>query len=243
MFTATDLVFNGYNFKNDLYVEEVRRKLTGSISHNVIKIPKRTGYLHRSAEIGEKEILVAVRLIQSSRLAVMDKVHHIAGKLYSEKPAKLVTRGDNLYDMAILSGETDIEQLLYTGRADLLFINYEGLQYGNRVLQSITSGAAQTIQGTYKTRAIIKITLTAAAASGFTLSNTTTGKSIKLNGSFASGNVLTFNLENESVMLGTNLIMAQVDYNITRFFDLVPGNNTLTWTNGTATLDYSPRYL
>ena len=242
MFKSTDLIFNGQNFGDLLYVESVQRQLVGERKHNVLRIPGRPGFLHRSTEIGEKKIIVNVRIIETDRAAVMSKAHTIAGMLHTEVPAKLYTRGDTLYDLAVLDGDVDIEQLFSTGHCELEFVNHSGLQYGADVSNGIVNGTPITVQGTYKTRGVFVITLSA-SATGLTLTNTTTGQSVKLTGNYVSGNIITIDCENESIKLGANLVMSHIDNSITRFFDLVPGSNTLTTTAGTVSLTYTPRYI
>lgn len=242
MFKSTDLIFNGQNFGDLLYVESVQRQLVGERKYNVLRIPGRPGFLHRSTEIGEKKIIVNVRIIETDRATVMSKAHTIAGMLHTEVPAKLYTRGDTLYDLAVLDGDVDIEQLFSTGHCELEFINYSGLQYGADVSNGVVNGTPITVQGTHKTRGVFVITLSA-SATGLTLTNTTTGQSVKLTGNYVSGNVITIDCEDESVWLGSNLVMSHIDNSITRFFDLIPGSNSLTSTAGAVVLTYTPRYV
>lgn len=242
MFKSTDLIFNGQNFGDLLYVESVQRQLVGERKHNVLRIPGRPGFLHRSTEIGEKKIIVNVRIIETDRAAVMSKAHTIAGMLHTEVPAKLYTRGDTLYDLAVLDGNVDIEQLFSTGHCELEFINYSGLQYGEDVTRSFVSGAEFAIQGTYKTRGVFTVTFSS-SATGLTLTNTTTGQLVKLTGNYIPGNVLTIDCVNESVKLGANLVMSHIDNSVTRFFDLVPGRNAFTYSAGAVSLTYTPRYI
>lgn len=242
MFTAHDLIFNGHDFGDILYVESVERQLIGERKHRVIKIPGRAGYLVRASEIGEKKIKVLVRLIETDRATVMTKAHTLSGMLHAETPKALYTRGDTLYDMAVLDGEVDLEQLYHTGYCELEFINYSGLQYGEAVANGVVNGTPITVAGTYPARPIFTITFSANSA-GVTISNTTTGKSIALTGNYVSGNVITINCEDESVKLGSTLIMSHINNATTRFFDLIPGSNVMTCSNGACVVTYTPRYI
>lgn len=174
VFTGQDMVFDGYNFAKDLYVEYVRRPLMQPIENQYINLD--TIALHRKTRRGAYHIEVDVRLIKDKRRDVTELRRHLASKLYKEKPKRLYLRDDDRFDMAILDGAIDFERFLRTGFATLTFLVF-GASYGREVSPVVTNNVYNG--GTDITRPVITI-WPVASISRLTVSNQTTGETITL---------------------------------------------------------------
>lgn len=220
MYTNTYMIFNDIDFSSYFVVEEVKREFLPSINNSYIKSH------HIKTELSPTIISVKIRLIQSDDYNLTETKREIAGKLYTDKPAKLLLYDDpSRYDIAKLDGSTDFSKLWTTGSATLKFINAEGVSY---------SGSARTmpigtilVDGTWKTKPVFTVTFTGSATT-YKVSNVTTGKHVEITGqNFVAGNVLVIDCLNENVKLNGNPIMPKVTIN-SDFFVLVPGTNVLT---------------
>lgn len=221
--TDTFMIFNGVDFSSLLVVEEVVRSLLPGIHNTYVKNQ------HTWTELDPTLILVRVRLIKPSNEDLADAKRGIAGKLYTDEPAKLRLYDDpDRYDMAKLDGTTDYSKLWTTGHATLRFINYSGVAH-SETGRTVAMGTSLSLNvaGTWKTKPIITVTFTS-NRTGYKISNLTTGEHVEIVGqAFVTGNVLVINNQTQLVTLNGNPIMTKVTM-ASDFFNLVPGTNSLT---------------
>lgn len=243
IFTGQDMVFDGYNFAKDLYVEYVRRPLMQPIENQYISLD--TIALHRKTRRSTYHIEVDVRLIKDKRQDVTDLRRYLASKLYKEKPRRLYLRDDDRFDMAILDGEIDFERFLRTGFATLTFLVF-GSSYGKEVSPIVTNKVYNN--GTDTTRPVITIK-PAAAISQLAVTNQTTGETITLNRSMTAGSTIIIGQLDDDMQYkeivtynGANS-MGNLTY-ASDFIRLLPGMNEIGITGATsATFTFWERWL
>lgn len=171
-FTGNDMIFNDYNFSNDLYVENIRRPLLAPIENTLQQIG-RHGSKHVRARTGSKHIEVDVRIIRDNKGLATQLKELVAGRLVTHEPKKLILRDTSLWDMAILDGSIDYERWLYTGFSTLNFLNPSGISYGQRKELVVQNNGSFTYQGSLDSKPIIRIT-----------PNTTNQLIVELNGEY-----------------------------------------------------------
>ena len=235
--TDTWMEFNGHDFDGYLIAEDVTRSLLPGISNRYVK-----GY-HLDDEIQPTVITVRVRLIQNSNHELTELKRTIAGMLYTNEPKKLLLYDDpNRYDLAKIDGSTDYSKLWTTGSAELKFINYSGLSISNQVKSiPINTSSEIMVGGTWETKPVIKVIFNSTANS-YKITNLTTGEYVEIAGqSFAGGNQLIIDCDNELVTLNGNNIMKKVTIQ-SDFFALKPGKNVITSTRA-GTIEFNEVWL
>lgn len=242
VFTGQDMVFDGYNFAKDLYVEYVRRPLMQPIENQYISLD--TIALHRKTRRGAYHIEVDVRLIKDKRRDVTELRRHLASKLYKEKPRRLYLRDDDRFDMAILDGAIDFERFLRTGFATLTFLVF-GASYGREVSPVVTNNVYNG--GTDTTRPVITIRPTSPVS--LAVSNQRTGEMITLKRPMASGSTIIIGQLDDDMQYkeivtynGANS-MGNLTY-ASDFIRLLPGMNEIAITGApSATFTFWERWL
>ena len=220
--TQTWMTFNGLDFDEFFVVESVTRSLMPGISNSYVKSN------HIRTEIAPTVITVRIRLIEDTPLDLTEIKRQIAGKLFTDKPAKLLLYDDpTRYDMAKLDGATDFNKLWTSGSAELNFLNASGISYDETPIStSFTTSNSLAVGGTWKTKPKFTIVFGTTAPS-YKITNSTTGKYVEVTTPFAIGNTLIIDCEKELVTLNGNPIMPKVSM-LSDFFDLIPGVNVLT---------------
>lgn len=244
IFTGQDLVFNGFNFSDLVYIEAIRTTLTPAVSYATQKIPGRTGVRLGQRQIGERLIEVDIRLIEDRRADVTDVATVVAGRLLSDGAAKLVTRRDTgRWWMAVYHGSPDLDQLYETGFATLDFMAPGGAMYSDEVTVSLAAGAnSVTIDGTYESEPVVEILLNAIRSE---VSVTINGKTVtvkRLTGTWPSGTKIKVVTESRSVYVNDVLDNSAVLL-ASRYGVLKPGANNISLVGGGGTLKYYPRWL
>lgn len=243
IFTGQDMVFDGYNFAKDLYVEYVRRPLMQPIENQYISLD--TIALHRKTRRSAYHIEVDVRLIKDKRRDVTELRRHLASKLYKEKPRRLYLRDDDRFDMAILDGAIDFEHFLRTGSATLTFLVF-GASYGREVSPVVNNNVYNG--GTDTTRPVITIRPTA-TINQLTVANQSTGETITLNRSMTAGSTIIIGQLDDDMQYkeiitynGANS-MGYLWYS-SDFIRLRPGLNDISITGApSATFEFWERWL
>ena len=233
----TWMTFNGQDFDNIFVVERVTRSLSAGINNSYIK------EYHLKTEIAPTSIRVKIRLIEESDLALTELKRYVAGKLYSDKPEKLILYDDpTRYDIAKLDGMPDFEKLWTTGSTELNFINYSGISYSSELKSpNISTDTSLSIGGTRKTKPKITVLFSGVAAS-YKVTNMTTGKHVEITGqNFVAGNVLVVDCEKQVATLNGNPIMPKVTL-LSDFFALQPGINLINSTKP-GTIEYQEAWL
>lgn len=212
IFDGQDMVYDGYNFAKDVYVEQVRRPLLQPIENQYEELE--THALHRKTRRNSYHIEVDIRLIESKRRDVTELKRHLAGKLYKSRPCRLYLRGDWRFDMAVLDSEINFDRFLRTGFATLRFLVY-GASYGDLKSPKDTLQVYNT--GTDESRPVITIR-PATTQSQVRIENLTTKESVTIARSIPVGATLQIGDYTESlqymevVTLNGNSIMGSIWY-------------------------------
>lgn len=238
-----DMFFNGIDFDAHLKVERIRRDLLPPITIISTKVPTCIGNKFIRVEQGVGKIEVDIRLIEVNRQKVQDKVRMLAGLLHTDEPKKLILRdGPTKYNLAILSDETPVEKLFFTGFTTLVFLCLNPLAYDiNSTTISLAASTQINNTGTYEATGTITVNI-ASIISNLEVRQIETGENIYIEHTFAAGDVVVIDLEDETVKKNGNLIMT--DVHLTSDFFVIPrALSTITLSSGSGTLEYRRRWL
>ena len=128
----TTFNFNGHDFKDLLFVNDISRPIMpeqSSVTQNM-GVTNGTTFMYNS--FGEAEIKVKVTIIGNNPEDLQAKKQELAGLLYTEEPAKLIFSDTSMYYfMAIVDGQTEIDQTYNVGQGEITFIIPSGIMYAN----------------------------------------------------------------------------------------------------------------
>ena len=128
----TTFNFNGHDFKDLLFVNDISRPIMpeqSSVTQNM-GVTNGTTFMYNS--FGEAEIKVKVTIIGNNPEDLQAKKQELAGLLYTEEPAKLIFSDTSMYYfMAIVDGQTEIDQTYNVGQGEITFIVPSGIMYAN----------------------------------------------------------------------------------------------------------------
>ena len=234
--------FNGYDLSGLLVVEEIRRQLVPTVDNVLVRRPGRDGAEHVRTTYGTRLTEVDIRLIERDRDALQQAIRSLAGRLYTRGPARLDLHDDpDKYEMAVLDGAVDVDKLLYTGGATLVFVSPEPASYSNHV-QTVEIGPGYIRNvGTYPATGVITVTLDEPVAS-LRVTQLETGDMVHIDHALVENDVVVIDLGAESVTKNGASIMADVSLS-SDFFEIPTGKFKITVTAGVAVLRYRARWI
>ncbi|MEG2932716.1 MAG: phage tail family protein [Gordonibacter sp.] len=235
------MIFNDYDFSPYLRCNPTRSVLP-PINVKATEVSNKDGDIFETATLGSMTIEVSARLCYRGNEQPMEVRRKLAAMLYSTTPAKLVLDDDpTRYYAAILGGESQLDNLWRTGKADLTFICNDPIAYGASVSIDIRGVLDLSVGGTYKSYPTITA-VPAANTSYWRITETTSGDYIQINHAFNGTQTVVIDCENQSATLdgasaGIDVVLAS------NFFALAPGHTSLKTSSGAATVAYIERWL
>lgn len=231
------MIFNGFDFTDLLVVEYIDRSLMPSISIEGTNMPGKHGVRFKELVMSPTEITVKCRIIGTSRIETQQRIRTIAGKLYTETPARLELRDEpDKYNMAILSGSSDVEKWFATGYMVLTFECTDIYAY-SKAEKTQTLNTSFTNEGTYPSTGIIEVQPNI----GDTLVISNGTKSLTLMNTFNGTETIKVFLEKQLITMNNNNAMYLLTLD-SDFFDIPTGSAKITAT-GTGTVTYVERWI
>lgn len=161
---GTSLIFDGYNLGNDLHITaKPRRPLLAENEITANDYVGADGSDFRGSRLTARTIEVDVMLIADDKTrklrhySLERKRRQIAYRLHKTKPCPLILpTSPDIYDLAMLDGSTDLENLSYTDSTTLIFRVFSPASYGKtKTYESLTGQHDFSVGGTYKTEPTI----------------------------------------------------------------------------------------
>lgn len=232
--------FNGYDLSPWLDANPTRPILP-PVEVEADEVPGADGARFRSARLGELEIPVVVRLRASADDDIAELRHMLAPMLCAKSPAPLVLGDDpTRYHLAVLEGSSDLDRLWRTGRAELVFRACDPIAFGKTSAIAMATAATANVGGTWKTAPTI--TARPSSGSGYRITLVETGEYVQVNAPFTGEQTLVIDCGKQHCTVSG----ASADEAVTLasdYFELSPGLNQLSAENGTATVEWTERWL
>lgn len=234
------MIFNDNHLCECFIVNDIRRHILPPQDLTLKRIPGRRGARFIKKRHGVGTIEVDITVIDHDATDYRTRIRHIASLLDTEKPEKLIfTDEPDKFYMAILDGDTDLDEIMMIGEGTLKFTCPDPIAYGKLIKTPIISSGKLYNNGTYPSSGIITIKITRDVTNlKVTLQNT--GEFIFIEDSLKTGDIVEINLEDEYVKKNGNLIKVHLESD---FFDLPIGEFNLTTSSGTMEIEFRERWL
>ena len=203
-------------------------------------VPGRSGSVFMRQQVKHSSIEVRARLILSPQRYTYADRQELAAALLKDSPRPLYLDDEpGIHRMAILTGETELSSLWYTGSTTLEFLLPDPIGRGATMRLPI-QGANNEIEvgGNYPTRPRFEVT--PASQSYLRITNADTGELVQVNRSFTGSESVVIDMESRLVTV--NGIKAPV-VTTSEYFELAPGKARVSLSSGSGLVTFSERWL
>lgn len=233
------MIFNNYDFKDDLVVEEIVRSVMPNVFNSSKYVPGLNGSVFNRSTLSESYITVKCRLIKKKRNDVQVSMRKIAGKLHSPTPEKLKLRDEkDHYNLAIVDGMTEVEKYFNTGYFEITFICHDPFAYTDEKVFPVNETFNNV--GTFETHSIIEITV--GTTDKLVVHVGKLSEAITLIYPFTGTQKIVINSEKQLVTMNGNNAMKFLTLE-SDFFTIPIGETKVTVNSGTGTVKLKERYL
>jgi len=237
------MIFNNIDLSEYLKFTNIKVSLLPQITNTSKKIPGKSGEVFIKNELGIRTITADVEARGISKGHLSSVLTELSNVLYTNKPKKLKVHDyDEKYYLAILDGSTDLDEILYYGITTLTFIAHDPIAYGATLTKTVASNTTVINYGTYNTKGVFAITLTA-DTSLLEVTSITTGKHVSIEHEFIAGDVVEVDCITEKITKNGYLIKDDLTFN-SDYFEILKGKNAISVSgNEQATLTFTERWL
>lgn len=222
-----------------------RGPLSREINRRVI--PGRKGSIRTSKRKKERKLGITFTLKGDSLANLREKTDELSSILNTEDdvPITFSDEPDITY-FGIYGEDPDWKEVLYRGEGTIYFICSDPDKIGSEKTYDISNDTVTVVNnGSAETKPVIKARFSV-SVSDFIITHSESGKSVRVIRNFAVNDVLEVDFPKEKIILNGIVSMPSLDVSLSDFFDLKPGNNTLTITPaGVATTEitFKERWL
>lgn len=221
------MIYDGFDFGGLLRVEKIERPLIAPVDADYDDHPGMDGAVLGGVRLEPLTIKVTVCVLRppgGRGTEWFEKARReLSLRLFRKEPRKLVLHdAPDVYNMALLSDGTDVEDLVTAGRCELSFLCPDPVAYGKEERRGAPAGATLTLPvgGSYKTAPIVEV-----ETDGSAETVTIDGSPMRALGTLSGDQPLVFDCEGHEVRKGA----ASVKLNIMDdFAEWEPGEHTVS---------------
>lgn len=236
---ARDVFYNNVHLSDLFIIDEILLEILPAMVMTSQHVPSRHGDVLLQADYGTRSGSMRVSMKTGAR----DRVKSLG--IYKE-PFDVFMTGEpkklqlgNFYVWALFTGSSDYDQVGIYGSTTLNFTCFDPYMYYKTQSVSLARGT----NGFYCTSPIAvypTFTITGASPT-LTITNSDTGDKVVIPSGFNTSNTVTVDMERERCEVNGNYL--PVSNELTDFFTLRPGQNSITLSSGSGTLTYQERRL
>lgn len=230
------MIYNGVDLSDFFIVHCPSESILPSIKLSTQSVAGMHGamYLGKTYE----PMSIDVQMLMRPDADRAEALQALAELLAVDEPKELYI-GDRCY-MAVPSGETALESQWKPGGGTVTFYCPDPIAYGDHRSKRFTTSGTVSIGGDYPTKPIIQ----AVPASGslWRITDSRTGKFIRVNYAFNGTNTLLIDCEAQACTIDGSLADRYVTLE-SDYFELSPGDAMLSATNGSVEVRWRDRWL
>lgn len=213
-------------------VRNIHRNILPPVRLRMLKLSGRHGTMYIDRVYDERNIRVDVTLAAASHQSLRDRVRILAAWLNPENPRRLIfSDEDDKYYNAVLSGETDIEQLIIEGEGTLSFLCPDPFAYAvdPDVVMITTAPYIHIQRGTAPADPLFRLQGVSTGAGGQEIRLIVNAQEVCYTGALADGDWLEIDSESKSVVRVVGITQTSVMAAVVKpiFPQLIPGNNQI----------------
>lgn len=220
---------------------------TPKIEHHAIHVPGQAGLYYLNTDILERLFKFSLARIDKNKEQLQVKIRNLISFLFDSKgqPRQIKIVFDyepNKYYLVKCNSDIPVERVLRTGKLVILFAAYDPFAYstGSKTI-NIVDSIIGINQGSCPTKGIITIEINE-SISFIEVTLLNTGEFIRLEDDFIQGDVIKIDLKKEYVTKNDISEMTAL-FLESDFFSIPIGEFELMINSGTATLEYTERWL
>lgn len=234
--------FNGIHCEDlGVRVKEVSKSILPSIENQSTDI--KYGGWHTGIRVTPREITISIYIDGLNFYSYEEKVRAVADWLFTETPQRLfLDEEPDIYYEAIIEGDTDIEQVLWYGEAEITFICFNPFAVSTR--QTIISGAGNkkteiTYQGNAKCFPIVELIFQGEAVKPWIAIN---DRQLGIQGTHELGGIFTIDCDTANITANGLPALTLLDLT-SEYPYLTKGKNIIDTNADKWNLKYYARYL
>lgn len=125
------LNLNGVNIPSFVKVNAVKYSILPPIENNFLKVRGKKEYYFTGQDLGQRKIEAEVTITSTGPNKVMARMTQLAEWLYHEEEVKLIIEDTpDKYYLVVLDGETNIEEIVSTGKGTISFLCTQPFAFG-----------------------------------------------------------------------------------------------------------------
>jgi predicted phage tail component-like protein len=208
-------------------------------------VPNRPGARGRNKRKVNPRPLPVPVMLEGENVSDLQRVKEdMAAWLLTDAPVPLTfsDEPDRIY-YAWIDGAFDHEELVEIGQGVIPFVCPDGYKYGRPREVSLSDPYSLTVEGHVDVSPIFTVKFTS-PASQYVITDSKTGKKVRVKFNFVAGDVLEIDLTKRKVKINGNINMAAYTYD-SRPFKLSPGRNAFSVSPeaaGSLKVGYSPGF-
>lgn len=237
------MIFNERDLSQFLKVKSIERNILPPQSIDRNKIPNKRGSKFIRLNQDESTIKVNILIKDNSEQEIRNKVRQIASILYSTEPKKLSFFDEpDKYYLAILDGESNIDDLYRLKSGTLTFLCTDPIAYGKTVEEPLINSNTFINNGTAHAYGSINIDINAETPT-LEVMHVESGNKIIIYDDLNINDSIEIDLNEEIVKKNGEDIMGKVALT-SDFFSIFTGENTININPyNTGTISYIERWL
>ena len=240
-------IFNGVDLSNVVVIENIKRSLFPLKSVRSISMPGADGEYVFGSSYGIRKISVDFRIVEDTYEEVLETKLYLASVLGERLPKKLELKDFhhlNIYNLAILSSEIELDKNLDTLSGTLDFICHNPFNFSDNEISHNINSTPKTVVNNGVTISP-KITINVVTEiNDFVNIVTNDGQNLKLMGPFLAGSNFVF--EDYTLRINGNLSNLRINLDESSFIFLKRGSTNVSITgqgSSVCTLSFKEQYL
>lgn len=236
------MIYNGFDFAPWFDTRLVTRSLLPEYEIATRDVPGQPGSRFMRAELKPLTIDVAAawRARPADDMAALRRL--MASRLLCLKEAELWLDDERhlgLRYMAVLTSPGALDTLWHTGEATLTFTAYDPVAYGAEGRATVSGTSGVQVGGTFRTYPTVTVS-PGGSTSALRLTNMGTGEFVQIDKAVTASSAVVIDMAAPQATVDGS--PAPVTFE-SDFFPLEPGANSLKLSSGTATVQWTERYV
>lgn len=232
------IIYDGVNLSDTFQVYDISIPLLPTFEAVTQELAQRPGSYFTARKIGTREITMKLRLNAGSRnpTDIFQAWREVSSVFDKPEPRKLQL-GEDRWCNAMMTGESEIDDVTYYGVVELTFVCFDPYFYGSTHTIALTDGATAsfTVRGSVEAEPRLDLTAT---ADSVLVTNISSGDFVKVPNT-AAGAKIAIDMARQSATMGGE--HAPVD--LTSDFFPISGAAQVKVAGANGTLSYEERYI